>query len=140
VRVALDNPGLLLKPGMYGLLQFEGHLTDGLTVPRSAIVATGTRNLVFVKLPDGRFEPREVVLGVATPERIQILRGLMPGDTVVASGTFLVDAESNLGSLLGGMGDMPGMDMSTPKPVTPRRDTAASHPPRPEDHSGHGKE
>lgn len=117
VRVALDNPGLRLKPGMYGLLQWEGLLTDGLTVPRSAIVATGTRNLVFVKLADGRFEPREVVLGVATPDRIQVLRGLAPGDTVVASGTFLVDAESNLGSLLGGMGDMPGMDMSAPKPV-----------------------
>jgi Cu(I)/Ag(I) efflux system membrane fusion protein len=117
VRVALDNPGLRLKPGMYGQLQWEGLLTDGLTVPRSAIVATGTRNLVFVKLADGRFEPREVVLGVATPDRIQVLRGLARGDTVVASGTFLVDAESNLGSLLGGMGDMPGMDMSAPKPV-----------------------
>jgi Cu(I)/Ag(I) efflux system membrane fusion protein len=140
VRVALENPGLLLKPGMYGQLQFEGRLTEGLSVPRSAIVATGTRNLVFVKLADGRFEPREVVLGVATPDRIQVLRGLTLGDTVVASGTFLVDAESNLGSMLGGMGDMPGMDMSAPKPPPRPKDTAAPGPPPPMDHSGHGKE
>jgi Cu(I)/Ag(I) efflux system membrane fusion protein len=133
IRVALANPGLLLKPGMYGQLEFDGRLADGLTVPRSAVVATGTRNLVFVKRPDGRFEPREVVLGVGTPDRIQVLRGIALGDTVVASGTFLVDAESNLGTLLGGMGDMPGMDLSAPRP----RDTAGKQPMPPVDHSGH---
>ena len=135
IRVELRNPDLSLKPGMYGLLQFDTRLNEGLSVPRSAIVATGTRNLVFVKLADGRFEPREVVLGAATPQRIQVLRGLALGDTVVASGTFLMDAESNLGSLLGGMGDMPGMDMGPPKAAQPRRDSAVKPPPP--DHSGH---
>lgn len=115
VRVQLGNADLSLKPGMYGQLQFDGRMADGLTVPRSAIIATGTRNLVFVKRADGRFEPRAVVLGAATPERVQVLKGLALGDTVVASGTFLLDAESNLGSLLGGMGDMPGMDITPPR-------------------------
>ena len=114
IRVELGNADLRLKPGMYGLLQFDGVVSQGLTVPRSALIATGTRNLVFLKRADGRFEPREIVLGAATPDRIQVLRGLALGDTVVASGTFLLDAESNLGSLLGGMGDMPGMDISPP--------------------------
>jgi Cu(I)/Ag(I) efflux system membrane fusion protein len=114
IRVELTNADFRLKPGMYGLLQFDGVVSQGLTVPRSALIATGTRNLVFVKRADGRFEPREIVLGAATPDRIQVLRGLALGDTVVASGTFLLDAESNLGSLLGGMGDMPGMDISPP--------------------------
>ena len=135
IRVELGNHDLRLKPGMYGLLQFDTSLDRGLSVPRSAIVATGTRNLVFVKLADGRFEPREVVLGVGTPERIQVLRGVALGDTVVASGTFLMDAESNLGSLLGGMGDMPGMDMGPPRSAPPRRDSTVKSPP---DHSGHG--
>lgn len=132
IRVELPNPGLALKPGMYGSMQFEGTVTDGLTVPRSAIISTGTRSLVFIKAPDGRLEPREVVLGASSAERMQVLSGLALGDTVVASGTFLLDAESNLGTLLGGMGDMPGMDLSAPR----RPDSAPR--PVPPNHDGHG--
>jgi Cu(I)/Ag(I) efflux system membrane fusion protein len=134
IRVELGNADLALKPGMYGQLQFDGRIGDGLTVPRSALVVTGTRNLVFIKRADGRFEPREIVLGAATPERIQVIRGLALGDTVVASGTFLLDAESNLGSLLGGMGDMPGMDIAPPKAPPGRRDSVRKAP---EDHIRH---
>jgi membrane fusion protein, copper/silver efflux system len=137
IRVELRNGDMKLKPGMYGLLQFEGRLSAGLTVPRSAIISTGTRNLVFIKRVDGRFEPREVVLGASTPERVQVLRGLALGDTVVASGTFLLDAESNLGSLLGGMGDMPGMDISPPKTAPRPRDSMVKPPPPQMDHSQH---
>ena len=54
-------------------------------------------------------------IGVTAGDRIEILRGLARGETVVASATFLVDAESNLGTALGGMGDMPGMDIAAPK-------------------------
>jgi Cu(I)/Ag(I) efflux system membrane fusion protein len=68
--------------------------------------------LVFLKRPDGRFEPREVTLGAGDDERYQVLAGLTAADTVVASGTFLLDAESNLGTTLGGMGGMPGMQMA----------------------------
>ena len=60
------------------------------------------------------FTPREVAVGAANDDRVEILRGLAPGETVVASATFLVDAESNLGSALGGMGDMPGMELTKP--------------------------
>jgi Cu(I)/Ag(I) efflux system membrane fusion protein len=55
-------------------------------------------------------------VGVSADDRVQVLRGLAAGDTVVSSATFLIDAESNLGSMLGGMGDMPGMDMGPPTP------------------------
>jgi Cu(I)/Ag(I) efflux system membrane fusion protein len=116
VRVALANPGLRLKPGMYATLIWRGgDLRAALSVPRSAVVSTGERNLVFVKRADGMLEPRIVELGVATDDRIEIRRGLVAGERVVASATFLVDAESNLGTLLGGMGNMPGMDMTAPK-------------------------
>ena len=116
VRVALPNPGLRLKPGMYATLVWRGgDLRAVLSVPRSAVVSTGERNLVFVKRADGMLEPRLVDLGVATDDRIEIRRGLVVGERVVASATFLVDAESNLGAVLGGMGNMPGMDMTAPK-------------------------
>jgi len=116
MRVALANPGLRLKPGMYATLRWSGASSGAtLSVPRSAVISTGERNLVFVKRADGMLEPRLVELGAATTERIEILKGLTAGEIVVASATFLVDAESNLGSLLGGMGGMPGMDMTAPK-------------------------
>ena len=114
VRVTLANPGLLLKPGMYSTFSFAAASEPVLSVPRSAILSTGKRNLVFVKMPDGMLVPREVSLGQATDDRLEILAGLVVGDTVVSSATFLVDAESNLGSLLGGMGNMPGMDVTAP--------------------------
>jgi Cu(I)/Ag(I) efflux system membrane fusion protein len=114
VRVELANRDLALKPGMYATLRFSGPIAEGLSVPRSAVVVTGRRNLVFLKAADGRFVPREVELGITADDRAQILGGLAAGDTVVASATFLIDAESNLGSQLGGMGNMPGMDMAPP--------------------------
>jgi membrane fusion protein, copper/silver efflux system len=116
VRVELSNRRMELKPGMYATLRWPGRgAASALTVPRSAVVSTGERNLVFVKRGDGMLEPRLVSIGGATGDRIEILRGLVAGETVVASATFLLDAESNLGALFGGMGDMPGMDMTAPK-------------------------
>lgn len=135
IRVELANADLALKPGMYATIQFDGVAAQGVSVPRSAVLSTGARHLVFLKQGDGPFQPREVVIGVSTPERIQILRGLSPGDSVVASATFLLDAESNLGTLLGGMGDMPGMDVGPlKKPASPpARPDSRDH----DDHGGH---
>lgn len=131
VRVELANPRLALKPGMYATIRVSGTGPESaLSVPRSAVLSTGTRNLVFVKRADGMLEPRDVLPGLATTERIQILEGLSVGDTVVSSATFLVDAESNLGSALGGMGNMPGMDMGAPAPsVAPGANAAPNAAP-----------
>jgi Cu(I)/Ag(I) efflux system membrane fusion protein len=96
-------------------------------------------------------EPRDVGIGISTDERIEIVSGLALGDTVVSSATFLVDAESNLGPLLGGMGNMPGMDFTAPTapnagarrapgPAAPRppKDTLKMKMPDPAGaHSGH---
>lgn len=115
VRVALPNAGLRLKPGMYATLRISGAARPtAISVPRSAVLVTGERSLVFIKRPDGMLEPREVKVGAANDARVEVLRGLAAGDTVVASATFLVDAESNLGSVMGGMGPMPGMDLTSP--------------------------
>lgn len=119
VRVALPNPDLRLKPGMYATIRIAGTARASvLTVPRSAVLSTGERSIVFVHEPNGSLSPREVTVGASNDERVEILRGVAAGERVVSSATFLVDAESNLGTALGGMGDMPGMDMTTPpKPV-----------------------
>lgn len=120
VRVELANGDLALKPGMYATILIRG--TDGtpvLNVPRSAVLSTGERALVFVRRDDGMLEPRNITVGLANDDRIQVLSGLRAGEIVVKSATFLVDAESNLGSALGGMGDMPGMDLTTPRTSPP---------------------
>ena len=128
VRVELDNANGALKPGMYATIRIR---TMGgvpvLHVPRSAVLSTGRRDLVFVQRADGMLEPRDIVRGLATDDRVEVKSGLRAGETVVASATFLVDAESNLGSMLGGMAGMPGMDMSAPaaagtKPAEPTSD------------------
>ena len=112
VRVQLGNSGLRLKPGMYATLQITGVARgSAVIVPRSAVLSTGQRSLVFVRRSDGMLEPREVAVGLATDDRMEIRHGLANGETVIASATFLIDAESNLGAVLGGMANMPGMDM-----------------------------
>lgn len=130
VRVQMANGDLALKPGMYATIRIEGARGGNvLNIPRSAVLSTGQRDLVFVQNGAGLLEPRDVVVGVANDGRVQILRGLRVGEQVVASATFLVDAESNLGSQLGGMGNMPGMSIVAPapsKPASPKAKVPAS--------------
>lgn len=114
VRVEMANPDLRLKPGMYAMFHFSAATEKVLHVPRSAVLVTGKRTLVFVRDSLGKLIPREVTSGRATDDRVEILHGLREGETVVASATFLVDAESNLGSALGGMANMPGMEVTAP--------------------------
>jgi membrane fusion protein, copper/silver efflux system len=129
IRVELSNPDLALKPGMYATIRFSAMTDSVLSVPRSAVLATGERNFVFVRSAKGQFVPHPVTLGAATDTRVEILQGLSSGDTIVTSGTFLLDAESNLGSLMGGMGNMPGMDVTAPAassgPAAPETDSTA---------------
>ena len=116
IRVELSNPGYRLKPGMVATLHLVARAQKPvLTIPRAAVLSTGERNLVFVKRSDGMLEPHVVTVGAVTDDRVAILRGLARGDSVVASATFLVDAESSLGTALGGMGNMPGMDIVAPR-------------------------
>jgi Cu(I)/Ag(I) efflux system membrane fusion protein len=124
VRVVLPNRDLRLKPGMYATIRIAGtERLNVLTVPRSAVLATGERSIIFVRDANGMLTPREVAVGAASDDRVEILRGLTAGETVVSSATFLVDAESNLGTALGGMGNMPGMDMTTPpKPLPAKKE------------------
>jgi Cu(I)/Ag(I) efflux system membrane fusion protein len=106
VRVTVPNRDLRLKPGMFATLFIDAQLgADALTIPEEALIATGERNLVFVRDSDGMLASRDVVVGHRAAGRVIILSGLAEHDEIVASGNFLVDAESRLG----GSGGMPGM-------------------------------
>jgi Cu(I)/Ag(I) efflux system membrane fusion protein len=99
---------------MYVNMEFDVLVhTDGIHVPRSAVLQTGERSLVFVRAADGSLVPREVRTGVATSEHIEVLSGLAEGEVVVTSANFLIDAESNLGTSLEAM---PGAAAEAPAP------------------------
>ena len=116
VRLTVPNPGLRLKPGMFATIFFDAIIgRDVIVVPRAAVVVTGTRNLVFVRDSNRMLQPREVVLGGRSTEKVEVLEGLREGETIVASANFLVDAESRLGT---SSGSMPGMQHGT-TPTTP---------------------
>jgi membrane fusion protein, copper/silver efflux system len=96
VRLELDNPGSALKPGMFVDVDFPVALPASLTVPAEAVLNTGLRSTVFVDRGDGYFEPRRVETGWRVGDRIQIRKGLMPGERIVTSGNFLLDSESRM--------------------------------------------
>jgi Cu(I)/Ag(I) efflux system membrane fusion protein len=97
LTLEVPNPGRRLRVGMYATVVFEPVLVpDAVTVPSQAVLRTGTRNVVVVALGDGRFAPREVVLGREGEGYVQILEGLEAGERIVTSSQFLIDSESNL--------------------------------------------
>ena len=104
-RFSLDNHEGLLRPGMYGQVDVASRQgSPSLVVPTEAVVNTGDFSYVFLARPGGRFEPRRVFTGREDGDRITVLQGLAPGDTVVASASFLIDSESRLQSAIAGMG------------------------------------
>lgn len=124
VRVVVANPGGRLKPGMFATLYFDAEIGGGtVVVPTDAVIVTGERNLVFVRDADGVLNPREVVLGASVDHRVQVLAGLEPGERIVASANFLVDAESRLATTGGGM---PGMQHGAVEPA-PAAPPAVEH-------------
>jgi membrane fusion protein, copper/silver efflux system len=102
VRIEVANPDALLKPDMYAdvVFQVEADRTPVTTVPTSAIIDTGTKQIVLVAKGEGRFEPRVVKLGRRGDGHVEITEGLKPGEEIVITATFLIDAESNLQTAL----------------------------------------
>lgn len=106
IRLELRNPDLRIKPGMYARVELTiPDPRESLLVPRSAVLLTGERSLVFFRGADGRLYPREVTVGLTNRDQMEILTGLEEGDVVAASAIFLIDAESNLGSAMRAMGE-----------------------------------
>jgi Cu(I)/Ag(I) efflux system membrane fusion protein/cobalt-zinc-cadmium efflux system membrane fusion protein len=98
ICVEVPNPRGNLRAGMYSDVLIRGPVLGGATLIRdSAVLRSGERNLVFVDLGDGRFEPREIDLGIrGEGDVVQVLDGLEPGELVVTRGQFMLDSESSI--------------------------------------------
>src|SRR2546429_3296584 len=96
VRIDIPNPDFKLRPGMYVNADLEMDMGEALTVPVSAVMPTGTRNVVFVDKGEGKLEPRIVELGSKYGDIYEVQSGLHEGEQVVASANFLIDAESKV--------------------------------------------
>ncbi|MHB1122227.1 MAG: efflux RND transporter periplasmic adaptor subunit [Ramlibacter sp.] len=104
VRVELANPGHLLKPAMFTQVQVQvGGKTPVIAVPDSAVIDSGTRQIVLVQAGEGRFEPRQVKLGARSENYVEVREGVKEGERVVVAANFLIDAESNLKAAIGGL-------------------------------------
>ncbi|HEX9742794.1 MAG TPA: efflux RND transporter periplasmic adaptor subunit [Nitrospiraceae bacterium] len=98
VRLELPNPGLKLKPGMFGNVILQTAAIKTLVVPKEAVLDTGLRQLVFMDRGQGRYEPASVKLGRRSQDYVEVMEGLKEGDRIVTSANFLLDAESKLTS------------------------------------------
>ena len=103
VRLEFPNPDFELKPQMYSDVMLNIDYGNPVVVPQAAVLDSGERQTVFVALDDGYFAPREIKTGAKVDEKVIVLSGLKPGETIVTSGNFLIDSESRLSSAMGGM-------------------------------------
>jgi Cu(I)/Ag(I) efflux system membrane fusion protein len=96
IRLEIDNPGFVLRPDMFVDVHLLIPYAATMTVPADALVASGLRTTVFLERSAGVFEPRQVRTGRTLGDRVEILHGLVDGDRIVTSGTFLLDAETRM--------------------------------------------
>ena len=96
VRIDIPNPDFKLRPAMYVNAELGMDMGEGLTIPVSAVMPTGTRNVAFINKGEGKLEPRIVQLGSKYGESYEVQSGLREGEQVVASANFLIDAESKV--------------------------------------------
>jgi RND family efflux transporter MFP subunit len=105
VRIKIPNPQLKLKPEMYAQAEIVAPLGKPVVaVPSEAVLNTGEKQYVFLSLGKGRFEPREVKLGVDNGEGwLEVTSGLKRGQEVVTSAQFLLDSESRFREAIANM-------------------------------------
>lgn len=117
VRIDIPNPDGRLKPGMYSEVLITSQLYgEKKLVPASAVINSGVRQLVFVEVGDGKFEPREVRVGhYGDNDMLEIVSGLEKDEKIVTSGQFLLDSETRLNEALS-MGHAHGSDELITKP------------------------
>ncbi len=124
VRLEVANPDFALRPDMFMDVDFPVTLPETISVPADAVLDSGLRKTVFVERGEGFFEPRTVETGWRLGERVEIVKGLQPGEKIVVSGNFLIDSESRMKLAAAGlMGDI-GSDIVCSKPVDERKAAA----------------
>lgn len=132
VRFEFPNPGLRLKPQMYADVTLALDPATGVVIPDSALIDTGVRQIVFVDLGGGSFEPREVKVGVRGDGKAMILSGVKEGERVAVGANFLLDSESKLRAAL------TRMTGGAPSQPPPQGQTRPAPQGAPAGHAGHG--
>jgi len=112
LRLTADNPGYRLRPDMFVDVEFKVNMPPAITVPSDAVLDSGLKKTVFVELGKGYFEPRIVETGRAAGNRVEIVRGLKPGERIVVSGNFLIDSESRMKTAASDMSRIRNIDPS----------------------------
>jgi len=125
----LDNPGYVLQPEMFVDVELDVQTPPAMTVPADAVFDSGRRKTVFVDRGQGRFEARRVETGSRLGDRVEITRGLMEGERVVAAANFLLDSESRMRAVSAGIFNpetdpVCGMDVDQEKAATAGRTAA----------------
>jgi membrane fusion protein, copper/silver efflux system len=96
VRLVLDNPDRMIKPGTYTDIEFESEVKQRLSIPSNSILKSKTGDFIVIGLKEGRFQPRKILLGLHYKDRTEVLEGVNADDNIVISGQFLIDSESSL--------------------------------------------
>jgi Cu(I)/Ag(I) efflux system membrane fusion protein/cobalt-zinc-cadmium efflux system membrane fusion protein len=131
VRLRFPNPGLRLKPEMFAQVKIESPVAlQAVVVPADAVIDTGLKQHVFIALGQGRFEPREVKLGVLGDGGLrEVISGLKGGEDVVTSAQFMLDSESRFREAVQMM--MPGKEKEGSPPAMPGEKPPAAPAPAP---------
>lgn len=127
VRLEFDNPTLQLKPDMYANVMLRAELNrNALLIPREAYIDSGKRQVAFVEREQGKFQPRDLQIGVeAENGMVEVLQGLDEGERVVSSGQFMLDAESTLKEAIAKMLEAQN---AAPVPAMEQNDEGAPEP------------
>jgi len=130
VRLEVDNPGYVLRPDMFVDVELPVAFSRAMVVPRGAVLDSGLKKTVFVERGAGLFAPRLVETGRHFDDRVEIVRGLEPGERIVVSGNFLISSESRLKEAVGTDGTVAG-DEPPVRNGNTAADKAGTEKPRP---------
>lgn len=95
-RIEVENQGYALRPDMFVNVELPVAFSRALVVPADAVLDSGLKKTVFIEQGKGVFSPRVVETGRRLNDRVEIVKGLEPGEKIVISGNFLVSSESRL--------------------------------------------
>jgi Cu(I)/Ag(I) efflux system membrane fusion protein/cobalt-zinc-cadmium efflux system membrane fusion protein len=132
VRLAIANPELKLKPGMFVNVDVKSNLGRQLVIPASSVFQSGTRQLVFLNHGNGSLEPKEVAIGARVGDDFIVLKGLEAHQSIVTSASFLIDSESQLQAAAGSfVPPPPGAGSNAPPANAPQTNIDFTTDPNP---------
>lgn len=129
VRLVFNNPGVVLKPGMFVDVKISAPLGRQLVIPASGVLQSGNRQIAFLNHGQGSLEPRAIETGPRLDDSIVVLKGLKAGDRIVTSAAFLVDSDAQLQGAMNGFA--PPLAPAPQQPASDLRINFATQPATP---------